>query len=203
MNAHLSSPGIRRLLFLTLAFAAVLGAVSWAAGAASAHGGIDAGQEPWTAWNTNPLPTILVLIAAYVYMNGLNNWDRPTHPINNWQKASFFFGLFPRLFRTAVAAGPAVRPPPFFPPGSALHPANGCADVHTPGRTDDSHASRYAGLGKAGNLATLGEKPLRSTNLQAVGPTPSSPSFSSWEASTFGSFPVRSISPSATMKCTP
>ncbi len=78
-----------------------------AASPALAHGGIDSGQEPWTAWNTNPLPTILLLLAGYVYLNGLNNprrpyrsqeaarspW-RPSHPVNNWQKASFFFGLF-------------------------------------------------------------------------------------------------------------
>ena len=40
------------------------------------------------------MPTILVLLAAYIYLNGLSNWDRPSHPVNNWQKASFFFGLF-------------------------------------------------------------------------------------------------------------
>ena len=86
--------GRRRWLLIVLAIAAILPAVLWLVPSASAHGGIDAGQEPWTAWNTNPLPTILVLLAAYVYLNGLSNWDRPTHPINNWQKASFFFGLF-------------------------------------------------------------------------------------------------------------
>ena len=89
-----STAVIRRVLLFSLALVAVAAAVSWAAGAAGAHGGIDAGQEPWTAWNTNPLPTIIVLIAAYIYINGLNNWERPSHPVNNWQKASFFFGLF-------------------------------------------------------------------------------------------------------------
>jgi len=86
--------GRRRWLAAAMAFAAALAVALWIAPAALAHGGIDAGQEPWTAWNTNPLPTILVLLAAYVYLNGLNNWERPSHPINNWQKASFFFGLF-------------------------------------------------------------------------------------------------------------
>ena len=94
MAAGALSTICRRLILMSLAFAAVFAAVSWAAGTAEAHGGIDAGQEPWTAWNTNPLPTILVLLAAYVYLNGLNNWDRPSHPVNNWQKASFLFGLF-------------------------------------------------------------------------------------------------------------
>ena len=76
--------------------AIVLGAVLFllAAPAAMAHGGIESGQSPWTAWNTNPLPTILLLMAAYFYMNGLANWDRPSHPVNNWQKLSFFSGLF-------------------------------------------------------------------------------------------------------------
>ncbi len=88
------NPLILKILILTLAVASALLLALWAAPSALAHGGIDAGQEPWTAWNTNPLPTILVLLAAYVYINGLYNWDRPTHPVNNWQKASFFFGLF-------------------------------------------------------------------------------------------------------------
>ena len=94
MNLSRSYATIRRLLLLLLALVAVFAAVSWASGGAQAHGGIDAGQEPWTAWNTNPLPTILVLLAAYIYLNGLSNWDRPSHPVNNWQKASFLFGLF-------------------------------------------------------------------------------------------------------------
>ena len=86
--------GHRRWLILGLAAVGALAVVLWAAPAAMAHGGIDAGQEPWTAWNTNPLPTVLVLLAAYLYLNGLSNWDRPSHPVNGWQKASFFFGLF-------------------------------------------------------------------------------------------------------------
>ena len=85
---------LSRPLLIALSFAVALVAVTLAAPAAMAHGGIDAGQEPWTAWNTNPLPTVLVLLAAYVYLNGLNNWGRASHPVNNWQKASFFFGLF-------------------------------------------------------------------------------------------------------------
>ena len=76
------------------AVVAVMAIAFLAAPAVMAHGGIDSGQEPWTAWNVNPLPTILVLLAAYAYLNGLSNWERPTHPVNNWQKASFFFGLF-------------------------------------------------------------------------------------------------------------
>ena len=60
----------------------------------SAHGGIDAGQNPFTVWNANPLPTLFLLIAAYLYMTGLSRWQRPSHPVNRWQKASFFAGLF-------------------------------------------------------------------------------------------------------------
>ena len=93
-GANPANPLILKILILTIAVGAGIAGALWAAPSALAHGGIDAGQEPWTAWNTNPLPTILVLLAAYVYINGLYNWDRPSHPVNNWQKASFFFGLF-------------------------------------------------------------------------------------------------------------
>ena len=95
MNAAavLTALGRRRPLMLLAAAAAFAIALA-AAPAALAHGGIDAGQEPWTAWNTNPLPTVLVLLAAYIYLNGLANWERPSHPVNNWRKASFLFGLF-------------------------------------------------------------------------------------------------------------
>ena len=66
----------------------------WAVPALHAHGGIEAGQNPFTAWNWNPLPTLLLLVAAYLYLNGLSNWERPSHPIGGWQKISFFTGLF-------------------------------------------------------------------------------------------------------------
>ena len=60
---------------------------------AHAHGGIDEGQNPWTAWNVNPLPTLLLLLAANWYLTGLSRWERPSHPIRMWQKISFFAGL--------------------------------------------------------------------------------------------------------------
>lgn len=62
-------------------------------GVAHAHGGLNEGQSPWTAWNSNPLPTILLLMVANLYLTGLARWERPSHPINNWQKLSFFTGL--------------------------------------------------------------------------------------------------------------
>ena len=64
-------------------------------GIASAHQGIPPGQTPVTAWGfiTNPVPSLLLLATLYFYINGLNNWPNPTHPINNWQKASFFAGI--------------------------------------------------------------------------------------------------------------
>ncbi len=65
----------------------------WALPVAHAHGGIEAGQNPFTAWNWNPLPTFLLLVFAYLYINGLNNTQRPSHPIGVWQKISFFSGL--------------------------------------------------------------------------------------------------------------
>lgn len=59
-----------------------------------AHGGVAPGDNLWAAWNTsNPLPTLLLFLAALLYVNGLGNWDKPSHPINAWQKVSFFAGL--------------------------------------------------------------------------------------------------------------
>ena len=60
---------------------------------AYAHGGIDQGQNPITAWNVNPLPTLLLLLAANLYLTGLSRWERPSHPVKMWQKVSFFTGL--------------------------------------------------------------------------------------------------------------
>ena len=60
---------------------------------AYAHEGIEAGQNPWTAWNPNPLPTLFLLFAAYLYVTGLGRWERPSHPVNLWQRVSFFAGL--------------------------------------------------------------------------------------------------------------
>ena len=74
--------------------ALVLLQLLWFVPAVHAHGGIEAGQNPFTAWNWNPLPTLLLLVFAYLYLNGLSNWERPSHPISRWQKASFFTGLF-------------------------------------------------------------------------------------------------------------
>ena len=82
-----------RTLLLALPVLALLQLV-WAVPAAYANGGIEPGQNPFNAWNWNPLPTLLLLMAAYLYLNGLNNWRRPSHPISRWQRASFFTGLF-------------------------------------------------------------------------------------------------------------
>lgn len=79
---------------------AALGAfLSWkvlaGAPAAYAHGGVDPGDNIWLAWNTgNPLPSLFLFVAAYLYVNGLGKWERPSHPVNIWQKISFFSGLF-------------------------------------------------------------------------------------------------------------
>ena len=72
-----------------------LAALTVGAGIASAHQGIPPGQTPLTAWGfiTNPIPSLLLLASLYFYINGLNNWPNPTHPVSNWQKASFFAGI--------------------------------------------------------------------------------------------------------------
>ena len=87
----MTRPGRTILLALSVL---VLLQLLWAVPAAYANGGIEAGQNPFNAWNWNPLPTLLLLMVAYLYLNGLNNWRRPSHPISRWQRASFFTGLF-------------------------------------------------------------------------------------------------------------
>ncbi len=72
-----------------------LAALALGIGVASAHQGIPPGQTPATAWGfvTNPVPSLFLLAAVYFYINGLNNWPNKTHPINIWQKTSFFAGI--------------------------------------------------------------------------------------------------------------
>ena len=72
-----------------------IAALALGVGVASAHQGIPPGQTPATAWGfvTNPVPSLFLLAATYFYINGLNNWPNKTHPINRWQKASFFAGV--------------------------------------------------------------------------------------------------------------
>ena len=59
-------------------FAAFLAAT----GVASAHQGIPPGQTPLTAWGiaTNPIPSLFLLGALYLYINGLSNWPKPQSP---------------------------------------------------------------------------------------------------------------------------
>ncbi len=61
---------------------------------AQAHGGVSPGDNLWLAWNTgNPLPTLFLFAAAYLYINGLGKWERPSHPVTIWHRISFFSGL--------------------------------------------------------------------------------------------------------------
>ena len=82
-----------------LAFWVVVASAVWLAGGAlaptiaHADGAIDPGKNPLTVWNANPIPAFLLLLAAYLYVTGLSRWHRPSHPVNRWQKASFFAGL--------------------------------------------------------------------------------------------------------------
>ena len=77
-----------------------LAALALGIGVASAHQGIPPGQTPATAWGfvTNPVPSLFLLAAVYFYINGLNNWPNKTHPINIWQKVSFFAGILVLFF---------------------------------------------------------------------------------------------------------
>ncbi len=90
----------RRLAPLSLGISAgiLAGAVAalWlGVGAASAHQGIPPGQTPAGAWGflTNPVPSLFLLAALYLYINGLANWPNPTHRVSIWQKASFVAGI--------------------------------------------------------------------------------------------------------------
>ena len=81
---------LRLLVWPTIAVAVIVLA---GAPTVHAHEGIGAGQNPWTAWNPNPLPTLLLFVAAYLYLTGLGRWERPSHPVNIWQRVSFLAGL--------------------------------------------------------------------------------------------------------------
>jgi putative membrane protein len=61
---------------------------------AYAHEGLNKGQNPLTAWNTSPIPTLLLLVVAYLYLTGMERWHNPSYHIGFWQKMSFFSGLF-------------------------------------------------------------------------------------------------------------
>src|SRR5918992_5956661 len=61
---------------------------------AYAHEGLNRGQNPLTAWNTSPIPTLLLLAVAYLYITGMERWHNPSYHIGFWQKVSFFSGLF-------------------------------------------------------------------------------------------------------------
>ncbi len=80
----------------TLTLAAVVAGLVWLATAATAHahGGVDPGDNIWLAWNSNPTPSLALFLAAYLYINGLNKWPQPSHPVALWQKCCFFAGLF-------------------------------------------------------------------------------------------------------------
>ena len=94
LNKSWNKGGNRRLIFWVFAAVAVwLAGGALAPAIAHAHSAIDAGNNPLTVWNANPLPTLLLLLAAYLYVTGLSRWRRPSHPVNRWQKASFFAGL--------------------------------------------------------------------------------------------------------------
>jgi putative membrane protein len=74
-------------------FAIVISLILGHATPAYAHGGIELGDNLLFAWSKNPLPSLLILLTGYVYLNGLKKWQNPSHPINNWQKFCFFSGL--------------------------------------------------------------------------------------------------------------
>ena len=85
---------MRARYWLLLGLATLVLQQLWANTAtAHAHGGVDPGQSVLSAWNPNPLPSLGVFLAAYLYVTGMSRWVRPSHPASRWQKVSFFSGL--------------------------------------------------------------------------------------------------------------
>jgi putative membrane protein len=72
-----------------------VGALLFLSGAplVSAHGGVNPGDNLWAAWNSNPLPSLFLFLAAYLYVTGLSRWPNPSHPVTGWQQLCFFAGL--------------------------------------------------------------------------------------------------------------
>ncbi len=60
---------------------------------AQAHGGVDSGQTVASAWNRDPAVPLVILLAGALYAAGLRRWKNPSHPVNAWQRVSFFAGL--------------------------------------------------------------------------------------------------------------
>ncbi|GIT13719.1 MAG: hypothetical protein CM1200mP35_05390 [Chloroflexota bacterium] len=62
-----------------------LGIGFWVTRTATAepHGGIEPGQNLLLAWNSNPLPSLGIFLAAYLYINGLNSGTTPVIQFQN------------------------------------------------------------------------------------------------------------------------
>ena len=86
---------VRRRWWMAAGVVAGLAALLAGADVASAHQGIPPGQTALTAWGvtTNPLPSLILLLTVYLYVNGLNNWPNPSHRVTVWQKISFGAGI--------------------------------------------------------------------------------------------------------------
>ena len=93
-----SKRNLRPVVWVLSAFAVWITGNLVAPAVAHAHGAIDAGKDPLTVWNANPIPTLILLLMVYLYVTGLSRWQRPSHPVNIWQKTSFFAGLLVLFF---------------------------------------------------------------------------------------------------------
>ena len=61
--------------------------------AASAHGVLNDGVDPWTAWNLTPDITLGTLLVAGLYTGGLWRLRHKTDRMRIWRHVSFFAGL--------------------------------------------------------------------------------------------------------------
>lgn len=67
--------------------------ISAMATAASAHGVLNDGVDPWTAWNLTPDITLGTLLVVGLYIGGLWRLRHKADRMRNWRHASFFAGL--------------------------------------------------------------------------------------------------------------
>lgn len=72
---------------------AFVGSTTAMATAASAHGVLNDGVDPWTAWNLTPDITLGTLLVAGLYSGGLWRLRHKMARIRSWRHVSFFAGL--------------------------------------------------------------------------------------------------------------
>ena len=113
---------LRLLAWPTIAVAALVLAGT---PTAYAHEGIEAGQNPWTAWNPKSPANPVLLVAAYLYVTGLGRWERPQPSGEPLQRVSFFRRAPNNILGPSDPHRRAGRTYAVLSPGTAFPPAHG------------------------------------------------------------------------------